>query len=326
MSCETENNKKSTLLYLDGKQNFMGIADPNHNGKNGRGQIVSGTSPSSIGWFVADPWMLKKAGVAKELYRIVDWASDGLVLKLCSPKTISKLMTCHITDVGNLSTLVVSLTFIRLRIYSVNASNLCWKERCIYQFLSLLWFTSFHTPYRYVIRIVNMKLTQLILLFISTMLPNKRNMLLETVGLLFLFTRDDVSQGSRLTSECNEHTYGFWRMIIREFSVEQLIRIVQKVTLKTEAIFESNLEVSRLNKFKGYQSGTQDFINRLKQGCNTHGLVHVDLTRPAVDQLWTEVKGIVSFCVSLMTPFLKSFGVEEGNGLSPFAVHIATPQ
>ena len=37
VSCETENNKKSTLLYLDGKQNFMGIADPNHNGKNGRG-------------------------------------------------------------------------------------------------------------------------------------------------------------------------------------------------------------------------------------------------------------------------------------------------
>ena len=150
VSCETENNKKSTLLYLQGKQNFMGIADTNHNDKNGRGQIVSGTSPSSIGGYVADPWMLKLAGVSKELYRIADWASDALVLKLCSPLTISKLIECEFADVGNLSTLVVSLTFIRLRSYSVNARDLNWRERCIYQYLSLLWFTSFHTPYRYV--------------------------------------------------------------------------------------------------------------------------------------------------------------------------------
>ena len=169
-------------------------------------------------------------------------------------------------------------------------------------------------------------LLQLTVFLTSTMLPNKRNMLLETVGLLFLFPRDDVSQGNLLTSECNEHTYGFWRMILREFSVEQLIRIVQKVTLKTEAIFESNLEISRFNKFKGYQSGTQAFIKLLKRGSNTHGPVHLDLTRPAVDQLWSEVEGIISFSVTLMLPFLQLFGVEEGNGLSPFAVSISSPE
>ena len=84
------------------------------------------------------------------------------------------------------------------------------------------------------------------------MLPNMRNMLLETIGSLFLFPRDDVWQGNRTTSESNEHTYGFWRMIRRKFTIEQLIQIVQKTTLKTEAIFESNMEISRSKKFKGY--------------------------------------------------------------------------
>ena len=69
-------------------------------------------------------------------------------------------------------------------------------------------------------------------------MPNKRNMLLETVACLFLFSRDDVSQGQRLTSEANEHTYGMWRMILREFNMEQLIQIVQKAIIKNNALFE----------------------------------------------------------------------------------------
>jgi hypothetical protein len=109
---------------------------------------VTGTSPSSIGSFVLDPWHLKMAGVAQELYRIEDWASDTVVLHLCSPLTVTKLINAGFDDVGNLSVLVVTLIFIRLRNYSVNARDLNWKDRCMYQWCSLLWFTSFHTPCR----------------------------------------------------------------------------------------------------------------------------------------------------------------------------------
>ena len=42
------------------------------------------------------------------------------------------------------------------------------------------------------------------------MLPNRCNTCLETIGDLFLFTRSDVSEGKRLTSEPNEHIYGMW--------------------------------------------------------------------------------------------------------------------
>ena len=51
----------------------------------------------------------------------------------------------------------------------------------------------------------------------------------------------------------------------------------------------------------------------------------VDLDEKAVDQLWSEVKGVMEVALAWMKPFLKLFGVEEGNGLSPFAVGIDSP-
>ena len=79
----------------------------------------------------------------------------------------------------------------------------------------------------------------------STMIPNKRNICLETIGYLLLFTRSDVSEGRRLTSDPNEYIYGMWQMILREFNMEQLIRIVQRYNFCMECIFESDLDVSR---------------------------------------------------------------------------------
>ena len=157
------------------------------------------------------------------------------------------------------------------------------------------------------------------------MMPNKRNMLLETVACLFLFTRRDVSQGQRLTSEANEHTFGIWRMILREFNMEQLIRIVQKAIIKNEAMFESNFDAFRSNAMKGYPSGLQNLINNMKRGSSTSGPIDVDLTKPAVHQLWNTVKGIISFGTRIMQTYLKLFGSEVGNGLSPFAVDIEMP-
>ena len=158
------------------------------------------------------------------------------------------------------------------------------------------------------------------------MMPNKRNMLLETVACLFLFTRNDVTQGQRLTSEPNEHTFGIWRMILREFNMEQLIRIVQKAIIKNNAMFESNFDALRSNSMKGYPAGLQSFIDDMKKGSITSGPINVDLSKPAVDQLWSTVKGIMSYGTRLMQPFLKLFGSEVGNGLSPFAVDIDTPE
>ena len=86
-------------------------------------------------------------------------------------------------------------------------------------------------------------------------------------------------------------------MILREFNMKQLIRIVQKSIIKLQAIFESGLVMSRSNTvFKEYQQSLLDFI-KISQESNkpeeTCGPVHFDLEYPAVDQFWDEVHGVM---------------------------------
>ena len=98
-------------------------------------------------------------------------------------------------------------------------------------------------------------------------MTNKRNMMLETVGTVFLVTRYDVKHSRRCTSEGNEHHYGFWRMILQEFNMEQLIRIVMKTTIRWQALFESRLVISRWNPSSvGTTKPSQSFSLRCKLG------------------------------------------------------------
>jgi len=162
------------------------------------------------------------------------------------------------------------------------------------------------------------------------MMANKRNMVLETIGLLFLVARDDVLHPRRNSSECNEHTYGMWRTMAREFNMDQLIRIVQKSDIKTNCIFGGSLRTHRSKDgLSGYQATFADYIESMRNGGSTeagyHGSVHVDTAKPAIDQLWDEVRGIIEFSNAKMKCFLSLFGIEEGNGLSPFARSVTEP-
>ena len=117
--------------------------------------------------------------------------------------------------------LILSLGFIMPWSFSINASELRWQDRCVYQWSKFLWFSYFNTLLR-------------------KMLPNMCNIFLETIGSLFLFPRSDVSEGRRLSYDPNEHIYRMRRLILREFNMEHLIRIFQKNNLRMEYIFESD--------------------------------------------------------------------------------------
>ncbi len=95
-------------------------------------------------------------------------------------------------------------------------------------------------------------------------MTNKQNMLLELIGLLFFVTWKDVTQPRGTTSECNEHTFGMYPMILREFNMEQLICIVQKSLIRIDAIFESNLVASRSMGFTGNQGSFPYFLADLR--------------------------------------------------------------
>ena len=175
VSTEVQWNLHTTLNYLDSNISYVSLPDTNHNVKNCRYQLVGGSSPASIGGHVFDPALLCLANVTQKLWRVEDFASDALLLKLASVETIQKLVNLTSRDnlncdVGNYAATVVSLVFLRLRVYAVNARSLPWQDRAIYAWLTVIWFTSFQTSG-------------------STMMANKRNMLLETVGILFLVTR-----------------------------------------------------------------------------------------------------------------------------------------
>ena len=118
-------------------------------------------------------------------------------------------------------------------------------------------------------------------------------------------------------------------MILQEFNMELLIWIVQKSIIKLQGIFESGLGTLRSNSaFKEYQLSLPYFVksaqasNKSEETC---GPVHVDPEEPAVDQLWDEFHGVMKTTAEWMVPFIELFGVEEGNGLTPFATEINTP-
>ena len=117
-------------------------------------------------------------------------------------------------------------------------------------------------------------------------------------------------------------------MMQREFNIDQLIGIVDKSNIKVEALYESNLVTSRTHtNFKGYQATFPEFLAAMKSGSigATAGPVEVDLDIAPVNQLWEEVSGVIAVTNAWMTPFLRLFGVEAGNGLSPFATDINSP-
>jgi hypothetical protein len=78
----------------------------------------------------------------------------------------------------------------------------------------------------------------------------------------------------------------------REFNMDQLIRIVQKTNIRTEALFESDLKTQRSKDgLSGYQATFDEYASSVKggDGGKFHGSVHVETDKPAVTQLWDEV-------------------------------------
>ena len=101
------------------------------NQKNCRVQMVSGKSAASVRKFVVDPWMLKMANVEKDLYHVEHWDNDTAVFRLALSKDVSKLLSCKFNNVRNCASLILSLTFIMLRSFSINERELRWQDHVL---------------------------------------------------------------------------------------------------------------------------------------------------------------------------------------------------
>ena len=113
--------------------------------------------------------------------------------------------------------------------------------------------------------------------------------------------------------------------------MDQPIHIVQKTNIKLDAIFSSQLKTYRSKDgVSGYQSTFEEYVASMRDDnspndkqCN--GRVHASLDKSAVSSLWDEVQGVIEYSNAITTSFLNLFGIEQGNGLSPFVANIATP-
>ena len=133
VSTEVQWNNEAMLDYINGKINYVLLPNTNHNVKNSRYQLIGGSSPASIGAYVFDPVLIRLAKVNQKLWRLEDFASNAVLLKLASIDTIQTLhnlalkdrMNC---DIGNHAVTVILLLFLRLWAYAVNSRMVPWRD------------------------------------------------------------------------------------------------------------------------------------------------------------------------------------------------------
>ena len=69
------------------------------------------------------------AGVAHELVRLQDYASDSVVMHLCSydPNSVKRVIHKDSPDAGNVGVLIITMVMMRMRLYAVNAKSTSWR-------------------------------------------------------------------------------------------------------------------------------------------------------------------------------------------------------
>ena len=138
VGCDRQFILGKLVAFLCGNSNHVGLVDSNHNAKNFHYMVVGGSCVLMIGNYVIDPQLLVLAKVANDLWRVKDWASDNLVLKLASSSTVEKLATLDQEEDASIAILCLTLYFMRLKLFSVNAKKAESKERISFLWASLL--------------------------------------------------------------------------------------------------------------------------------------------------------------------------------------------
>ena len=196
--------RSQLCAFLDGKQSYLGTTDTNHNCKSYRYQYIGGSATVSVGNYVLDPGLLHVANVGIDLWRIKDYASDLLVLKLASTSTVDAL--CSLVgkeeDPVVVTVLCVSLYFMRLQLYGIYCKKLDSIHRISFLWASMLWMTS-------------MK---------NVCVITKRNIVTSTIGLVFLIARSDVAHPRHTISEPYEISLAMQDGIREKLLYRRLLR------------------------------------------------------------------------------------------------------
>ena len=138
-------------------------------------QLVGGLCAVTIGRCVVDADIFRQSGVSTELWRPTDFASNLLVLKLASCESVHKIhwhMSYSVSDALDFDvvSLMVTLTMIRIHLFSVNSSLMDLNQRAVFLWATIIWFTSLK----------------------GACIATNKNLVYEGVSLAFLLLRGDV--------------------------------------------------------------------------------------------------------------------------------------
>ena len=297
VGCDAKFVQSQLASFLRGNKNNVALDDTNHNTKNFRYQGIGGSCVVTMGNHVLDPALLPLAGVAQELWRVKDWASDLVALRFSSTATVAKVATLVNEEAGSVCTLRATLYFMRLKICAVNTKKACYRDRISFLWASMIWLTSFECKSPMGNNLSNVTI-------------NRRNLMTETIALVFAMARSDASKPRCLTTECNEHVFGGWRGERREATTQECTEIEQKRRNKIDAIYAGNLKASRDPK-TGHAATFSTFVDAARATTGATG-GPVDVTSssdPAVDLLWKEVKPIINTVSEKMNALLDRFDV-----------------
>lgn len=220
--------------FLSGIANHLGSTDVNHNVKSWRYQIIGGLCIPQIGTNVVDADLLRVSGISMDLIRYHDFASDLLVLKLASSKSVKKiaaLVQAGPTDftVEEAGCLALVLLVMRLHLHATNGVGAPSDHRAFYSWVSMVVLTSLEE------------------LCITT----KRNIVCDTIPSICLMVQSDVLKPRNTTTEAMEHTFGTFRQVQREFTVLELAQLCDKHSCCMDLMFKNGFVPSR-DPQKGY--------------------------------------------------------------------------
>eukprot|EP00918_Siedleckia_nematoides_P084791 GHVU01186328.1.p1 GENE.GHVU01186328.1~~GHVU01186328.1.p1 ORF type:complete len:288 (-),score=14.80 GHVU01186328.1:740-1603(-) len=188
-----------------------------------------------------DTGLLPAAGVQRELYRVDDFASDELVLKLCSADTITKLHAKSSEEEGtSLAVTGLTLFFVRLFMIAVNSKQkICDMDRVALLWCSLLWLTS-----------------------LAGMHPTtKRNVVVSVLGSVLLCVQRKVPSPRLCTTESLEHMFGNFRQWRREFTVKEFVEHSSKLETTFRNMMRHN--IIGPSSSRGYLSGFSSYTQHL---------------------------------------------------------------
>ena len=186
--------RKDQLHFLNCEISSIAQQDINHAMKNYLGALVGGTQLLTAAGDIIDNGLLRVSGVPKEIWCRKDFASDGLVLKATSHKTMMGILLASNEECGSKAMLVLTLTFMRVFLFSVHGEEVHCKQHVIGIWAAMLFLTS----------IENLNLI------------TKRNLMACAVGAVFAAYRADVINMSAIFEEPAKHMFagmrGFFKM------------------------------------------------------------------------------------------------------------------